>query len=236
MSSTSDSYTSFGGLLDASKSIISSMERADVIDRLVLGLAMLFFLLVCLYILKKRILDRGIRLVGLKYGYRYAKRAWENVVRDRKVALPAPTAVSASLVSVASSIASVVTAPLLAPLSSIPLDPLHTASLEPLETTLPVVQPTTAIPPDPTPTDFEELDATIMNDDPPLSTSASVDASPPAQTTVVDEPAQAEAGVEADGFEDVPQEDLDSILDALFGDEDAPAAASTPPAPARDEL
>jgi hypothetical protein len=41
------------------------MQRADTLDRLLIFAALLFFGLVCLFIIKRRILDRGLRIVGV---------------------------------------------------------------------------------------------------------------------------------------------------------------------------
>ncbi|KAI8447988.1 Sec20-domain-containing protein, partial [Phakopsora pachyrhizi] len=60
----SDQYTSFEDLMKTSKALLNSLKRADLIDRLLIVFGFGFFSLVCLYILKKRILDRGISLVS----------------------------------------------------------------------------------------------------------------------------------------------------------------------------
>ncbi|KAH9454751.1 hypothetical protein Pst134EB_014816 [Puccinia striiformis f. sp. tritici] len=44
--------------------LISSLKRADIIDRILLTGALIFFGLVCLYILKKRILDKGVSIIS----------------------------------------------------------------------------------------------------------------------------------------------------------------------------
>jgi len=59
---TSDQYMTFGELMKTSRALISSLQRADLMDRILLSGALLFFILVCMYILKKRILDRGVSL------------------------------------------------------------------------------------------------------------------------------------------------------------------------------
>lgn len=61
---TSNQYITFSDLLTTSRQLITSIQRADVLDRLILGAALVFFMLVCLYILKKRILDRGLSLIS----------------------------------------------------------------------------------------------------------------------------------------------------------------------------
>ncbi|PLW21886.1 hypothetical protein PCANC_01848 [Puccinia coronata f. sp. avenae] len=61
---TSDQYMTFGELMKTSRALISSLQRADLMDRILLSGALLFFGLVCMYILKKRILDRGVSLLS----------------------------------------------------------------------------------------------------------------------------------------------------------------------------
>lgn len=61
---TSDQYMTFGELMKTSRALISSLQRADLMDRILLSGALLFFILVCMYILKKRILDRGVSLLS----------------------------------------------------------------------------------------------------------------------------------------------------------------------------
>lgn len=62
---TTNSYTSFSDLLSTSKHLITTMEKADLLDRLLIFAALLFFLLVCVLIIKRRIIDRGIRAASL---------------------------------------------------------------------------------------------------------------------------------------------------------------------------
>ncbi|GAA5859079.1 hypothetical protein JCM8547_003995 [Rhodosporidiobolus lusitaniae] len=64
MQLTSDEYSSLSSLMTASKNLITSLERADVVDRLLLFGAFAFFAAVCAHIFKKRVLDRGLRVAG----------------------------------------------------------------------------------------------------------------------------------------------------------------------------
>ncbi|KAI7952074.1 hypothetical protein MJO28_007758 [Puccinia striiformis f. sp. tritici] len=64
LQSTSDQYMNFGDLMKTSRALISSLKRADIIDRILLTGALIFFGLVCLYILKKRILDKGVSILS----------------------------------------------------------------------------------------------------------------------------------------------------------------------------
>lgn len=47
--------------MGTSKQLITALERADWLDRLVIMAALTFFILVVLFILKQRIFDRGLR-------------------------------------------------------------------------------------------------------------------------------------------------------------------------------
>ncbi|GAA6003913.1 hypothetical protein JCM10207_006464 [Rhodosporidiobolus poonsookiae] len=64
MQLTSDEYSTLSSLMTTSKKLITSLERADVVDRLLLFGTFAFFVAVCAHIFKKRVLDRGIRVAG----------------------------------------------------------------------------------------------------------------------------------------------------------------------------
>ncbi|GAA5827236.1 hypothetical protein JCM5353_007989 [Sporobolomyces roseus] len=68
LSSTTNSYSRLSSLLSTSKTLITSLERADVLDRLLLFFAFSFFVGVCSYIFKKRVVDRGIRVASAVTG------------------------------------------------------------------------------------------------------------------------------------------------------------------------
>lgn len=50
------------GLLGTSKQLVTALEKADWLDRLLIFAALIFFALVILFILKQRIVDRGLRI------------------------------------------------------------------------------------------------------------------------------------------------------------------------------
>lgn len=62
---TSNQYTSFSDILNASKTLITTLEKADTLDRLLILAALVFFFLVCLLIIKRRIIDRGLRAASV---------------------------------------------------------------------------------------------------------------------------------------------------------------------------
>ena len=58
-SSTQDVLT---GLLGTSKQLVTALEKADWLDRILIFAGLAFFILVVLFILKQRILDRALRI------------------------------------------------------------------------------------------------------------------------------------------------------------------------------
>lgn len=65
MSMTSNQYSTFSVLLNTSKALITSLERADYLDRLLLLFAFVFFVLCCIYIFKRRVVDKGLKVAGV---------------------------------------------------------------------------------------------------------------------------------------------------------------------------
>lgn len=64
LQSATAQYQSFADLVTSSRKLIASMERADMLDAILLGISLLFFLACIAYILKVRIWDRGMGLLG----------------------------------------------------------------------------------------------------------------------------------------------------------------------------
>ncbi|KAF7344582.1 Protein transport protein sec20 [Mycena sanguinolenta] len=60
--STSSTHDTLTGVMDTSKQLITALEKSDWVDRVLIFSALLFFILVVLFILKQRIFDRGIRM------------------------------------------------------------------------------------------------------------------------------------------------------------------------------
>lgn len=57
-------YHAYDEVLKRGKGLITKLNQADWTDRLLTGFGLLVFSLVVMYILKKRIADRGISLIG----------------------------------------------------------------------------------------------------------------------------------------------------------------------------
>jgi protein transport protein SEC20 len=62
LKATSTTHDVLTGLLGASKQLVTALEKADWLDRLLIFAGLAFFALVVLFILKQRIVDRGLRI------------------------------------------------------------------------------------------------------------------------------------------------------------------------------
>jgi len=62
LQATSTTHDILTGLLGASKQLVTALEKADWLDRLLIFAGLAFFALVVLFILKQRIVDRGLRI------------------------------------------------------------------------------------------------------------------------------------------------------------------------------
>lgn len=96
---TNNEYSTFTTLLSASKALITTLERADFLDRLILLAALAFFGLVCVYVFKRRVVDKGVR-VATALGKVVARggKGREEVVEE---VLAVTTAIVSSLLSIA---------------------------------------------------------------------------------------------------------------------------------------
>ncbi|KAF8941213.1 hypothetical protein BGZ58_001017 [Dissophora ornata] len=64
LKATVNEYQTFDEVLKRGKNLITKLNQADWTDRLLIGFGLLVFSLVVMYILKKRIADRGISLIS----------------------------------------------------------------------------------------------------------------------------------------------------------------------------
>ncbi|CAE6419543.1 unnamed protein product [Rhizoctonia solani] len=64
--STTDVYASLDNLMDISQVLIKALQRADWMDRIIIGLSFSVFLLTMAYIVKKRVLDRSSKFTTTK--------------------------------------------------------------------------------------------------------------------------------------------------------------------------
>ncbi|CUA73399.1 hypothetical protein RSOLAG22IIIB_05291 [Rhizoctonia solani] len=63
--STTDVYTNLDNLMDVSQVLIKALQRADWMDRIIIGLSFGVFLLTMAYIVKSRVVDRAITVATL---------------------------------------------------------------------------------------------------------------------------------------------------------------------------
>ncbi|KAF9239858.1 Sec20-domain-containing protein [Melanogaster broomeanus] len=62
LASTSDTHSALELVLGTSRQLVAALEQTDWLDRVVIVAALVFFALVVLFVLKQRILDRGVRI------------------------------------------------------------------------------------------------------------------------------------------------------------------------------
>ncbi len=60
--STSLQHDGLSSVMSTSKQLVTALEKSDWLDRMVILSAFAFFILVVLFIVKQRILDKGLRL------------------------------------------------------------------------------------------------------------------------------------------------------------------------------
>jgi protein transport protein SEC20 len=60
--STSNTYDTLDNILTTSKQLVTALEKADRMDKLLIMAGLVLFFLVVLFILKQRVIDRGIRI------------------------------------------------------------------------------------------------------------------------------------------------------------------------------
>ncbi|KAL4263625.1 Sec20-domain-containing protein [Pleurotus pulmonarius] len=142
--STSTTHDTLTNLMGTSKHLITALEKADWLDRLLILAALSFFILVVLFILKKRIVDRGLRVAFwwtkfLPGGG--AQRASENVLGEAEKGHHTPSIITTSLATAAvTSVVAAVMPSLAASLSSASPDTQLTSSSLP-EATVSVAEP-----------------------------------------------------------------------------------------------
>ncbi|KAF7426210.1 hypothetical protein PC9H_008577 [Pleurotus ostreatus] len=122
--STSTTHDTLTNLMGTSKHLITALEKADWLDRLLILAALSFFVLVVLFILKQRIVDRGLRVAfwWTRFLPGGVQRVPEDVLGEAEKGLHVPVSsisVATSLATAAvSSLISAVTPSLAASLSS----------------------------------------------------------------------------------------------------------------------
>jgi hypothetical protein len=108
------------------------MQRADTLDRLLILAALLLFGLVCIFVIKRRIIDRGLRLVGVV----------RKILPRRDVAMEKGVKEAVkSLAATATSLVGPATTELIASHVAVPAEAGTTVVLPPAPTQLPTHEP-----------------------------------------------------------------------------------------------
>ncbi|KAF9986403.1 hypothetical protein BGZ65_007756 [Modicella reniformis] len=90
LKSTVNEYQTYDEVLKRGKNLITKLNQADWMDRLLIGFGLLLFSLVVMYILKKRIADRGISLIS----YLFMPIRWTLSLLDPSMDILPPTLVT----------------------------------------------------------------------------------------------------------------------------------------------
>ena len=103
--STSKTYDTLDNILTASKQLVTALEKADRMDKLLIMAGLAFFFLVILFILKQRVIDRGIRiaLFWTRFIPRKAKTIEDVLERGDLEVISTVTSVAASVTALAAS-------------------------------------------------------------------------------------------------------------------------------------
>ena len=104
--STSNTYDTLDNILTASKQLVTALEKADRMDKLLIMAGLVFFFLVVLFILKQRVLDRGIRiaLFWTRFIPRKAKTIEDILERGDLKVISTATSVATSVTTLAVSV------------------------------------------------------------------------------------------------------------------------------------
>jgi len=141
--STSNTYDALDNILTTSKQLVTALEKADRIDRLLIMAGLVFFFLVVLFILKQRVIDRGIRiaLFWTRFIPRKAKTIEGILERGDIKVVSTVTSVATSATTLATSVLSSFSiVSLVGSTSSSPLSGTETLpSVEPAETVTSII-------------------------------------------------------------------------------------------------
>lgn len=103
--STSNTYDSLDNILVASKQLVTALEKADRMDKLLIMAGLVFFSLVVIFILKQRVIDRGIRiaLFWTRFIPRKAKTIEDVLERGDLKVITTATSIATSVTAFAAS-------------------------------------------------------------------------------------------------------------------------------------
>jgi len=130
--STSNTYDTLDNILTTSKQLVTALEKADRMDKLLITAGLVFFFLVILFILKQRVVDRGIRiaLFWTRFIPRKAKTIEDILERGDLKVISTVTSVASSVTALAASALSSAT-------FASPFQPVNSPYLSGMETPLP---------------------------------------------------------------------------------------------------
>ena len=104
--STSGTYDTLDNILATSKQLVTALEKADRLDKLLIMAGLVFFFLVVLFILKQRVIDRGIRiaLFWTRFIPRKAKAVEDTLERGDLKVTRTVTSIATSVTTLAASV------------------------------------------------------------------------------------------------------------------------------------
>ncbi|KAI0078338.1 hypothetical protein K474DRAFT_1674202 [Panus rudis PR-1116 ss-1] len=138
LKSTSTTHDVLDSLMVTSKHLITALEKSDWLDRLLILTALIFFILVVLFILKQRLVDRGLRVAlwwtrFIPSSSRRSDKVVDAMEKGSAVLSSASATVSSTVAGVTSVVASVSSAATTSILASDSASPAA-SSIEPTTT------------------------------------------------------------------------------------------------------
>lgn len=106
--STSLQHDALNSVMSTSKQLITALEKSDWLDRILIISGFVFFLLVVLFILKQRIIDRGIKIAFWWTRFLPDFSSDEELLRSAMDPVGVPSSLSATAVSVVTPLVSLV--------------------------------------------------------------------------------------------------------------------------------
>jgi protein transport protein SEC20 len=106
--STSVQHDALNSVMSTSKQLITALEKSDWLDRILIISGFLFFLLVVLFILKQRIIDRGLKIAFWWTRFLPDFSSDEELFRSAMDPVGVPSSFSATALSVVTPLVSLV--------------------------------------------------------------------------------------------------------------------------------
>lgn len=106
--STSLQHDALNSVMSTSKQLVTALEKSDWLDRILIISGFVFFLLVVLFILKQRIIDRGLKIAFWWTRFLPDFSSDEELFRSAMDPVGEPSSLSATAVSVVTPLVSLV--------------------------------------------------------------------------------------------------------------------------------